>query len=275
MSDARKYALITGAASGLGRALALRLAREGWEICVADLNDAAAAESVSLIQKAGGSGFAEHLDVTSPDQWNELQAKIKSRWPRLDLLVNNAGVAGAGLVGTFSLADWKWVIDINLWSVVYGCHTFVDWMKQNQSGGHIINTASFAGIASAPGMAAYNVSKAGVVSMSETLYGELKADKIGVTVICPEFFATNLLKESRFVDPQALKFAQRAFDKSPFTAEDVANAAVDAMKRGKLYVIMPSAARYRWYFKRFNPQAFLNKVAQIMARATGGRLKSS
>jgi NAD(P)-dependent dehydrogenase (short-subunit alcohol dehydrogenase family) len=271
MAGARKHALITGAASGLGRALAVRLARDGWDICVADLNDVAAAESVGLIEKAGGSGFTLHLDVTKAEEWDEALRQLQSRWDRIDLLVNNAGVAGAGLVGSFSLPDWKWVIDVNLWSVIYGCHTFVDWLKKNPEGAYIINTASFAGIASAPGMAAYNVSKAGVVSMSETLYGELKMDNVGVTVICPEFFPTNLLKESRFVDPQALKFAQRAFDKSPFTAEDVANAAVDAMKQKRLYVVLPSAARFRWYFKRFHPQKFLNKVAEIMARATGGR----
>jgi NAD(P)-dependent dehydrogenase (short-subunit alcohol dehydrogenase family) len=269
MSSATKYALITGAGSGLGRALALELARDRWTIAVADINDSSAAESVELIQKAGGQAHAEHLDVTDPATWSAVSQSLRSRWPRLDLLVNNAGVAGAGLVGQYSLDDWRWIMNCNLWSVVYGCHTFVDWLKANR-GSHIINTASFAAIASAPGMAAYNVTKAGVVSLSETLWGELSRDGVGVTVICPEFFATNLLKQSRFIDPNALKFAQRAFDKSTFTAEDVAKAALDAMRRRRLYVILPQAARTRWYMKRWNPQWFLNKVAQLMAKRTGG-----
>jgi NAD(P)-dependent dehydrogenase (short-subunit alcohol dehydrogenase family) len=266
----KSFGIITGGASGLGRAIALQLAREGWHLAIADINLPGAEETVKLLEQAGGSGQAEPLDVTDASQWQELSARLREQWPRLDLLVNNAGVAGAGLVGQFTLEDWKWVLDINLWNVIHGTHVFVDWLKSNPRQSHIINTASFAAIASAPGMAAYNVSKAAVVSLSETLYCELQGDGVGVTVICPEFFATNLLDKARFIDPSALKFAKRAFEKSSFTAEDVARGAIDAMKRKKLYVILPSAAKRRWYMKRLNPQWFLNQVTALMAKATGG-----
>lgn len=271
MAGEKKYGIVTGGASGLGRELARQLAREGWHLAIADINQAGAEETVALLAKEGGSGQAEMLDVTRPTDWESLSKKLRAEWPRLDLLVNNAGVAGAGLVGEFSLEDWKWVIDINLWNVIHGTHFFVDWLRSQPGESHIINTASFAAIASAPGMAAYNVSKAAVVSLSETLWCELKADGVGVTVICPEFFATNLLEKSRFNDPGALKFAKKAFEKSTFTAEDVARAAIDAMKRKKLYVILPTAARRRWYLKRMNPQWFLGQVTALMAKATGGR----
>ncbi len=266
----KQFGIITGGASGLGRAIALQLARDGWHLAIADINQTGAEETVKLVERGGGSGQAELLDVTNVSQWQALSTRLREQWPRLDLLVNNAGVAGAGLVGQFSLEDWKWVLDINLWNVIHGTHFFVDWLKANPSPSHIINTASFAAIASAPGMAGYNVSKAAVVSLSETLYCELKGDGVGVTVICPEFFATNLLDKARFVDPGALKFAKRAFEKSGFTAEDVARGAIDAMKRKKLYVILPSAAKRRWYMKRLNPQWFLNQVTALMAKMTGG-----
>jgi NAD(P)-dependent dehydrogenase (short-subunit alcohol dehydrogenase family) len=270
MANEKRFGIITGGASGLGRALAQELAPEGWHLAICDINLAGAQETVQLLEKAGASGQAELLDVTDPGQWQTLSDKLRSEWPRLDLLVNNAGVAGAGLVGEYSLDDWKWVLDINLWNVIHGTHVFVDWLKSNPRPSHIINTASFAAIASAPGMAAYNVSKAAVVSLSETLWCELQLDNVGVTVICPEFFATNLLEKARFNDAGALKFARKAFEKSSFTAQDVAKAAVDAMKRKKLYVVLPTAAKRRWYLKRVNPQWFLGQVTKLMVRATGG-----
>ena len=245
---------------------------EGWEICVADINDSAALETVTLIEKAGGSGFAEHLDVTDPLAWASLSTELRRRWPTLDLLVNNAGVAGAGLVGSFSLDDWKWVIDVNLWSVIYGCHTFVDWLKQNPEGGHIINTASFAGIASAPN---------GRVQRLQGRRRQYVRDVVGRTERGQNRRDRDLSRIFPDQSAQAIAIRRSAstpicttrFDKSPFTADDVAQAAIESMKRGKLYVVLPSAARYRWYFKRFHPQGFLNKVAQIMARATGGKAR--
>lgn len=275
MAGSTRYAIITGGGSGLGRAIALELARQHWTICIADVNLEGAKESVALVERAGGHAFAESLDVRDPEQWRVLSDKLRAKWPHLDLLVNNAGVAGAGLVGEFSLDDWQWVLDINLWGVIHGCHYFVDWLKANPNGAHLINTASFAAIASAPGMAAYNVSKAAVVSLSETLFGELLADGVGVSVICPEFFPTNLLEKSRFIDPEAHKFALKAFERSSFTAEDVARAALEAMTKKQLYVILPRAARMRWYMKRWRPQWFHRKVADLMAKATGGKRKAS
>lgn len=267
MPSLRRNAIITGAASGLGRALALRLARDGWHIAICDLNDAGSAETLRLVEAAGGSGQVEHLNVTNPDEWESLRDRLQAQWGQLDLLVNNAGVAGAGDVGKFSLADWRWIIDINLFNGIYGCHYFVDWLKQNPRGAHIINTASMAGIASAPGMAGYNVSKAGMVSLSETLYAELLPHNVGVTVICPEFFATNLLKEGRWAQDNLKKVAERAFEVSKLTADQVADRAVKAMHRKRLYVLAPFGARARWWFKRATPQMFMTQVSKLLNSA--------
>lgn len=266
MTTGRRNAIITGAASGLGRALALRLAREGWNIAICDLNDAASQETLALVRQAGGDGHIEHLDVSKIDEWTALHDRLKSSWQQLDLLVNNAGVAGAGEVGQFTLENWHWIININLWNGIYGCHTFVDWLKANPRGAYIINTASMAGMASAPGMAGYNVSKAGMVSLSETLYAELLPHNVGVSVICPTFFATNLLKEGRFHTADWKKLAEKAFTTSKMTAEHVAEAAYRAMQRKQLYVVEPASARFQWRYKRLLPQKFLNMVARMIGR---------
>lgn len=266
MTQPRRNAIITGAASGLGRALALRLACDGWNIAICDINDAGSQETLALVRAAGGDGQVEHLNVTSIDEWTALKDRLQAKWQHLDLLVNNAGVAGAGEVGQFTLENWQWILNINLWNGIYGCHTFVDWLKANPKGSHIINTASMAGMASAPGMAGYNVSKAGMVSLSETLYAELLPHKVGVSVICPTFFATNLLKEGRFHTPDWKRLAEKAFTEAKLTADKVADSAVRAMYRKQLYVVEPASARFQWRYKRFFPQKFLNMVAKMMGR---------
>lgn len=267
MTNQRKNAIITGGASGLGRALALRLARDGWNISVADINETAGPEVVAEIRAAGGEGRFDRLDVTDLDQWRRLNDQLRAEWPVLDLLVNNAGVAAQGSMGEAPLEDWHWIVDVNLFNAVYGCHVMVDWLKANPSGAHLINTASLAAIAQAPSMASYNVTKAGMLALSETLYAELKPHGVGVTVLCPAFFATNLLQGARFRDDRQRKFAEKAFRTSTFTAEDVAEAAIRAMQRKQLYVIMPRKARMYWWFKRMAPQRFMNTMARLAEQA--------
>ncbi len=131
MADQRRNAIITGAASGLGRAIALRLARDGWNIAVCDINDARGTAVAEEVKAAGGDASFEHLDVTDIEQWQQLSQRLRDRWQSLDLLVNNAGVAAGGNVGEAPLDDWRWIIDINLYNGIYGCHTFVDWLKAN------------------------------------------------------------------------------------------------------------------------------------------------
>jgi NAD(P)-dependent dehydrogenase (short-subunit alcohol dehydrogenase family) len=258
----KRYAIVTGAASGLGGAISVALARGGWHIALADLNDAGGQETLSLVRAAGGDGQVEHLDVTSVEQWRSLVGKLQAAWPGLDLLVNNAGVGVGGNVGQLSLDDWRWIMDINLWGGIYGCHTTVEWMKRNPRGAHIVNIASMAAIVCAPGMAPYNVTKAGMVALTETLYGELKSDNIGVTVVCPTFFQTNIITSGRFASRGQRKMADALMSHSRLTAEQVAAKIVRAVERKQVYVLAPAMARFFWRLKRLMPRTFLKIISR-------------
>lgn len=265
-SLALRTAIVTGAASGLGRALAVRLARDGWMIALADINRAGAEETKALVETAGGQAFFEPLDITQLDQWQALRDRLRQRWGQLDLLINNAGVGGSGEVGQFSIDAWRRLLEINLLGGVLGCHTMVDWLKANPRGAHLMNTASFAAMASAPSMAAYNVAKAGMLALSETLYAELRPHCVGVTVICPLFFRTNLLANWPCNTEAERRATEFYTEHAGFSAADVAEAAVRAMHRGRLYVVLGRKARWYWRMKRLMPQTFLNMIAGRYAK---------
>ena len=148
-----------------------------------------------------------HCDVSKLE---EIEALAASCQGPVDLVVNNAGVSSGGRIGESPMADWRWTIEIDLFGVIYGCHAFVPILR-NQGHGHILNVASAAGLAlPAPrDEGAYDVSKAGVVALSETLAAELVGTKVGVTVLCPTFFQTNIVKSGRFVDEKSKKVGER------------------------------------------------------------------
>jgi NAD(P)-dependent dehydrogenase (short-subunit alcohol dehydrogenase family) len=261
-----KNAIVTGGASGLGRALAVELARKGWCIAIADVNTAGGEETLRLVRQAGGDGFVEELDVRHIEEWEALRDRLKARWDHLDVLANNAGVAGSGLVGEYSLENWRWIIDVNLWNGINGCHTFVEWLKANPRGAHIFNTCSLAAIVSAPTMAAYNVTKAGMLALSETLYSELRPYNVGVTAICPAVFRTNLLDNARWCREEERTLFLHGFATAKMTAQDVARAAIRAMERKQLYCLMPFESGFNWYLKRLAPTWLLGKVSKMFEK---------
>ncbi len=263
---ASRTAIVTGGASGLGRALCCRLARDGWEIAICDIDSSGAAETLRMVRDVGGEGRVEVLDVTDAEAWERLRERLQQDWQQLDLLVNNVGVAVSGEVGRCRLDDWRWIMNANLFSVIHGCHTFVGWLKQNPRGGHLINTASLAAFGSFPGMAAYNVTKAGVVALSETLHSELRPHGVGVTVLCPSFFPTQLIDNGRFTSDEDRRIAQGEFSRTRLTADGVADAAVKAMHARRLYVVLPAKGRLIWWLKRLSPGLFFRLVAVEVSR---------
>ncbi len=262
----KRYALVTGGGSGLGRDFCQRLALDGWHVACADVDQPSAEQTIADLQAAGGSGQVELLDVANADAWQTLRDKLRREWPRLDLLVNNAGICASGEIGDAPLEDFQRVLDVNLLGMLYGCHTMIPWLKESVPGGHIINISSIAGVLSAPAMGAYNISKAGVLSLSETLYAELRPVGVGVTVVLPGFFPTELVSRGRFTVQMHRYIAERHTRKTQLTAERVVKSTLLAVKRGKLYVVVGRRARWLWRLKRLVPTTVLRIAGKYYRR---------
>ena len=267
-SKNRKRVLITGGGSGLGLALALRFAREGWRVAAADINDDSCKAACARIDKAGGQSLAIHCDITSDEDVRKAADIVRQKWGGLDVLVNNAGVASAGTLLDTSMDDWRWMIDINLLGAIRVSRAFLPMIQENPSG-HVINVASAAGIVQSPGMASYNVAKAGMIALSETLKNELKPSNIGVTVVCPSFFVTNLMETSRCADVAARDVATRLMDRSKLTADDIAEAAWRGMKKNDFFVFGHTEARLAYHFKRLFPDMFSLSTYKAAGRMLG------
>ncbi len=254
-------AVITGAGSGLGRALALDLSGRGASVVVSDIDPSSAEETAALLRTQGTRAEVIPCDVTDRDAVFGLVDEAERRLGGVDLLANNAGVAVGGPFEEISIEDWRWAVDINLWGVIYGCQAAVPKMKA-QGHGYILNVASAAGLLAPPVMSAYNVTKAGVVSLSESLYSEYKSSGIRVTVLCPTFFKTNIVGSGRGAttakdDAQITRWMER----SKVQAPNVAKAGVDAVRDGKLYVQPMRDGRMAWRLKRTHPQRFYDKLS--------------
>jgi NAD(P)-dependent dehydrogenase (short-subunit alcohol dehydrogenase family) len=193
--------------------MAARFAAEGMQVVIADIEQGALDATAAEVGCTG-----RRTDVTSADDVEALAAEVVERFGRVDLLCNNAGVGGGGRLVDTTLNDWRWVIGVNLWGVVHGLHWFLPHLVANSDGGHIVNTASMAGLTAPPLIGPYNASKHAVVAISETLRRELSDDGIpvGVSVLCPGFVATNIFTSQRnrpndLRNPEA-KVEARAFN---------------------------------------------------------------
>jgi len=250
------YAVVTGAGSGIGRSFALTLAKRGGAIVCADINLEAAQETVALVEQAGGRAFAFECDVSRAAQVKRLAAQSEKLLGHpVTLLINNAGVGLGGKFDDMSLEDWKWCMGINLWGAIHGCHYFVPKFKQ-QGAGAIVNVASAATYTAAPEMSVYNVSKAGVGALSETLSAELRKHNIPVNVLCPTLVPTNIIKEGRIPDRYA-KLADTALMNYALTTSDkVAKLTLDRLDKGHLYTTPQVDAKLFWYMKRASPTLY-------------------
>jgi NAD(P)-dependent dehydrogenase (short-subunit alcohol dehydrogenase family) len=265
--------VITGAGSGLGRALALVLAERNARLLVSDHNLASVEETARLARDAGAREVrVARCDVTKVDEVEALARTADDAWGGTDVVANNAGVGGGGRVGEISLEDWKWTIDVDLWGVIHGCHVFVPRMRK-QGSGHVLNVASAAGLICGPRMAPYNVAKAGVVALSETLAAELAGSGVYVTALCPTFFRTNITRDGRYTNDKMKEIAERLMGRSTISADSIARASLAAMERGDLYAVPMADGRWLWRLKRYSPAAyrFLNRTIEkrMMSGADG------
>ena len=201
-------------------------------------------------------------DVRVPDEVEALAVLADEAFGGTDVLVNNAGVAVAGPIGDVSLEDWRWQIEINLWGVIYGCHFFVPRMRE-AGRGYILNVASSAGLLCVPEMGPYNVTKAGVVALSETLYGELSGSGVRVSALCPTFFRTNIHKNARSSKPENQEQAAKLVTGSKWSAEQIADVALAALEAGELYVVPQTDGKVLWRAKRVLGQRFYGVLGRL------------
>ncbi len=262
--------VITGAGSGFGRALALELAGRGGHLVLSDIDLSAAQETAQLARQRGArDATALACDVRQPAQVEALTAACSGP---IDLVVNNAGVGSGGRVGELSLDTWKWTLEVDLYGVIYGCHVFVPLLRK-QGHGHILNVASAAGLLCAPRMAAYNVAKAGVVALSETLSVELMGSGVGVTVLCPTFFRTNIVAAGHFTDEETRVQAHRMMATGR-PVHEVVLAALSAVDRNELYCVPMADGRWLWRLKRASP-LLLGKLLAQREKFVSRRSKTS
>jgi NAD(P)-dependent dehydrogenase (short-subunit alcohol dehydrogenase family) len=246
-----RVAVVTGAASGIGFALAARFAAEGMKVVMADIEAAALATAADELRAKAPDILATQIDVSRPDDVERLARETYAAFGAAHVLCNNAGVAVIGGVHEHSLADWQWVINVNLWGVIHGVRAFVPRMLAAGHDAHIVNTASMAGLTTAPFMAVYDVAKHGVVALSESMYKEFLATgaPIGVSVVCPGLITTNIMTSSRNrpsdlaeagkLGPMAEAFGQALGERvaGGYPPSEVAEQVVQGIREGRFYIV--------------------------------------
>ena len=237
-----RVAVVTGGGSGIGRALVDVFAREGARIVVADIEEARAIEAADAVRGRGGHALAVRTDVTDLAQVQALADRAFSDFGGVDVLCNNAGVAIWGSLAEATQRDWQWVLGVNLWGVIHGLEAFLPRMIAGKRRGHVVNTASMAGLVATRGLGIYNTSKYAVVGLSETLAKDLAPHGIGVSVLCPMGVATSIRASDRNRPPhlrneRADAAAPVALDGDTLAPGVVAEMVLSAVLENRLYVI--------------------------------------
>ena len=243
-----RVAAVTGAASGLGRAMALAFAGEGMHAALADVDEPGLKSTLNEVQSRGVRAFAMRVDVSRYQEVESFCSKAIAQFGATHVVCNNAGVSPLGAVWENTLADWQWILGVNLWGVIHGVRAFVPRLLA-QGEGHVVNTASVAGLISPPGMGAYNVTKHAVVALSESLYHDLRlrGSPVGVSVLCPAYVPTGIADSERNRPRELLNpgrnpskeeaLLKKAVASGKLSADDVARAVVAAVKEERFYVL--------------------------------------
>jgi len=255
-------ALVTGGSSGLGAALCRALVARGDQVVSADVN--LPAEPIE------GVGYLT-LDVRSDQDWSDAVAWVDREWGGLDVLFNNAGVAGGGRIDVATMDEWEWITAINLFGVVRGTKAFVPMMKRQRSG-LIVNTASLAGLVHPAGMGSYNAVKAAVVAFTETLGHELASYGIRAAVVCPSYFRTPLIDTMQGSDEAVGAVIGALVANAPLGPDEIAAAVLDALDRGEELILPDDAARAAYQLKVGDRAAYDEVMRRQAARldAIGG-----
>ena len=254
-------AIVTGGASGIGRALARELAKRGCELVLADRQIRLAEEVASEICASGGKARAHEIDVTDYSAIEQLVLETTARTGRLDYMVNNAGIGIGGNVRHYSIKDWNQMVDVNLRGVINGVQVAYQIMI-NQGFGHIVNTASMAGLIPSPGMVAYATTKHAVVGLSKSLRAEAASAGVYVSVLCPGVIRTPILEGGRYgrmlVEIPPEKIRQLWEKLKPMPPDVFAYKAINSIAKNKAIIIIPSWWKLFWWMNRLLPSLGIN-----------------
>ena len=269
-----KTCLVTGAASGIGKATAAAFAARGARVVLCDVDGAALEEVAEALGGSAACPCAEAVDVANRDAMAALARKVHETAGPLDVLVNNAGVYLAGSALDLTLEDWDWVLGVNLWGVIYGCHYFLPAMISCGKGGHVVNVASMYGYWPSPGVAGYLTAKFGVFGFSEALREDLRPHGIRVSTVCPGIVRTGLVEKMRIRnggDAEAVRGELiRMYERRDYRPDHVANAIVKAVAREWSRVELVSGeARLMYRVERYLPS-----LSRFIARRAARRMFS-
>jgi NAD(P)-dependent dehydrogenase (short-subunit alcohol dehydrogenase family) len=255
----RRRVIVTGAAGGLGLEICRRFAAGAWTIGMFDTDRESLYASQADIRDRGGTVHATVVDVADEAAFRAAFQAFVRATEGIDVMINNAGVAVAGRMESIPAADWSWALGVNLMGVVHGCSLALPAFR-DAGKGLILNVASAAAFVSSPDMSAYNASKAAVVSLSETLCGEVRGTRIQVSVAMPAFFKTNLLQRTRAPEGER-ESARLLMEHSNYSAQQAAIDILNGAAAGRLYIFAPSRLKLLWYFKRLSPMRYLRWFA--------------
>ena len=258
-------AIVTGAVSGLGKAITKELASRRWQIATVDSKDTSDQAWSDLehdVLSHGGKYLPSSFDVRNVDSWRRLSDQLQKQWPTIDLLVNAAGVGATGEVGQLPMYQWQRVLETNLLGTAIACETFLPRMRSQQQPARLLHIASIAGLVPPPSMAAYSASKAWIIALSDALAAESQGQP-SVTVACPGFFRSGLLNSWHFTQGKERREADRRMAKTAWTSELVARHVLAATFRGQHYVVLGRQAWMLWVLKRFAPRLTMKLIGRM------------
>ena len=264
-----KIAFVTGGASGIGAALATKLVEQGAEVWIADRQLGPAEELAQRLNRVGGQAHAVELDVRNYPSFERAVSEVVEQSGRIDYLFNNAGIGIGGEVDSFTLDDWNDIIDVNLRGVVHGIQAAYPFMIKQHSG-HIVNTASMAGLVTTAAQAGYTATKHAVVALSKALRLEAEHHGVQVSVLCPGVVRTPILtgglygRHKSVSDEDLLKLGEAL---RPVAPDTFAERALRAVLRGDAIIVVPRWWKALWYLERFSP-ALSMRLAKVALRRT-------
>ncbi len=272
-----RVAVVTGAASGIGRETALLLARHGADLAICDLNEAGLKDTAERIEQLNRRALQARVDVADSDSMGAFADRVFAELGRVDVLVNNAGIGTGGPFVDVPLHEWDTILGVNLKGVVNGCHVFLPRMIEARHPAHVINIASMAGYIALPGMSAYSATKFAVIGLSESLRAELAIHQIGVTAICPGLINTAIVSSGRSYGPDATDENRergiRIFERRNYGPDRVAKGIVKAIQRNRAVAPVSPEAWFGLYVKRFAP-GLMRMLSNFLVRAQEKRRSS-